>query len=179
VNSYALVYYASGQLAEFLDTLRAELEPGHPAPRSHVTVLPPRPIADPDAALLQLQNQASEFSSFRAVLGGVHSFEGSNVVYLSVAHGFDELSRMHRRLNQHALQYQEPYPYHPHITLAQGLTTERMAEVLELARQRWDAYTGPRFFHCRAWFFVQATAEARWVDLAEIEIPSPVASRTD
>ena len=172
INTYALVFYASGPLAQFLDDLRAELEPDHPAPRAHVTVLPPRPLPmGPDAALAQLQQRVAEFSPFRTILGGIHSFDGTNVVYLSVAHGFNQLHRMHQRLNHDALLYNEPFAYHPHITLAQGLTAERMPEVLDLARRRWDAYKGPRYFHCNEWYFVQATSEARWVDLAGIPLP--------
>jgi 2'-5' RNA ligase len=180
INCYALVFYASGPLAQFLDELRAELEPGHPAPRSHVTVLPPRPIPHhstaPDSghqAIAQLRRQAAEFTSFCAHLGGVDSFSGTNVVYLSLAHGFRDLHRMHHRLNQEALEYEEPFPYHPHITLAQGLTPERMAAVLEVARARWDAYTGPRAFACEDWYFVQSTADQRWIDLADIRLPKP------
>jgi 2'-5' RNA ligase len=80
-------------------------------------------------------------------------------------------------LNQQALEYAEPYPYHPHITLAQGLDAERMPAVLELARKRWDAYRGPRQFLCDSWYFVQATADLRWLDLAGIELSKPSAKR--
>jgi 2'-5' RNA ligase len=186
-NCYALVFYASGPLAQFLDELRAELEPGHPVPRSHVTVLPPRPIPDhtilPESAnkaIAQLRRQAAEFSPFRTHLGGIDSFNGTNVIYLSIANGFKELDRMHHRLNQEALQYQEPYPYHPHITLAQGVAPERMEALLELARARWEAYTGPRSFPCDSWYFVQATlncgpcgpaaGDLRWLDLAHMKL---------
>jgi 2'-5' RNA ligase len=177
-NCYALVFYASGPLAQFLDELRAELEPGRPVvPRSHVTVLPPRPIPDhtalpasADKAIAQLRSQAVEFSPFRTYVGGVDCFSGTNVVYLSIANGFKDLDRMHRRLNQEALAYEEPYQYHPHITLAQGLDPARMPAVLELARLRWQAYTGPRSFPCESWYFVQATADQHWLDLASIEL---------
>jgi 2'-5' RNA ligase len=184
INNYALVFYASGPLAQFLDELRAELEPDHPSPRSHVTVLPPRPIPDhseapdsADRAIAQLRSQAGEFSPFRTHVGGVDSFNGTNVVYLSIANGFNDLHRMHHRLNQDALEYDEPYPYHPHITLAQGLTPEQMPAVLEWTRKRWDTYTGPREFTCDAWYFVQATADMRWVDLASIELKQLVPAR--
>ena len=177
INCYALVFYASGPLAQFLDELRAELEPGRPVPRSHVTVLPPRPIPDhsplpesADKAIAQLRRQAGEFSPFRTYVGGVDTFLGTNVVYLSIANGFRDLQRMHHRLNQEALEYQEPFQYHPHITLAQGLTPERMPAVLELARQRWEAYEGPRSFPCGSWCFVQATADMHWLDLASIDL---------
>jgi 2'-5' RNA ligase len=180
LNFYALVFYATGPLAEFLDELRSELEPNHPAPHSHVTVLPPRTLPyGKDAALAQLRRQAAEFSPFRTIVGGIHRFEGTNVVYLSVAHGFKQLHHMHRRLNQDALEYAEPHPYHPHITLAQGLTPEQMPDVLKRARERWDAYTGPRFFPCRSWYFVQATAGAHWTDLAEIDLPAPGLTLTE
>jgi 2'-5' RNA ligase len=166
-----VVFYATGPLAEFLDDLRGELEPGQPPPRSHVTVLPPRCLAAaPDDALQQLRDQSNEFRQFRAILGGIHSFEGTNVVYLSVATGFQDLHHMHRRLNQNALEFNEPYPYHPHITLAQGLAKERMPEALARARQRWDSYRGPRHFPCQSMYFVQGTSDLKWMDLAEVRL---------
>jgi 2'-5' RNA ligase len=178
VNCYAAVFYASGPLADFLDQLRGELEPGQPAPRSHVTVLPPRPLVAPtEEAAAQLQREAVWYSPFRAILGGIHSFEGTNVVYLSVAHGFNDLHRMHGKLNQGALHYEEPYPYHPHITLAQGLPAERMVEVIALARRRWEAYSGPRFFLCDSIYFVQATADGHWIDLSEVKLASEALAR--
>ena len=178
INTYALVFYASGELAEFLDKLRAELEPVHPGPRSHVTVLPPRPLpGEPAAAEAQLRAHVDEFSPFHTVLGEIQSFDETSVVYLSVTGGLQELHQMHGRLNRDALLSQEPFPYHPHITLAQGLTPDRMPAVLALARKRWAEYTGPRSFSCRAWFFVQATADLRWVDLAEIALPAATIRR--
>ena len=171
INSYAVVFYAAGPLAKFLDDLRSELEPGHPVLRSHVTVLPPRELsADPEEALSQLRRQSGEFNHFHAVLGGIRTFAGTNVVYLSVANGFDDLQRMHRRLNQNALEFAEPYPYHPHITLAQGLPPERVQGAFARARECWDAYQGPRHFLCQSMYFVRGTSDAKWIDLAEVRL---------
>ena len=172
INCFAAVFYASGPLAEFLDELRVELEPSHPAPRSHVTVLPPRCLnTSTDDALQQLREQSNEFHKFEVMLGGVHSFEGTNVVYLSIANGFHDLHRIHRRLNQNALQFAEPYPYHPHITLAQGLPAEQVKDVVARARGRWDDYRGPRYFPCHSMYFVQGTSDSKWIDLAEVRLP--------
>ena len=51
INSYALISYLPEPLAGYLDSLRCELVPRCQA-RTHVTVLPPRPLAAglPDAA---------------------------------------------------------------------------------------------------------------------------------
>ena len=43
INSFALVSYFSGPLAEYLTRLRRELVPDCEA-RAHLTILPPRPI---------------------------------------------------------------------------------------------------------------------------------------
>jgi hypothetical protein len=48
-----------------------------------------------------------------------------------------------------------------------------MPHVLARAKERLAAYTGPRFFPCKSWYFVQATVGAAWTDLAEIELPAP------
>ena len=43
INSFALVSYLSGPLAELLDEIRHDFAPGSRA-KAHLTILPPRPL---------------------------------------------------------------------------------------------------------------------------------------
>src|SRR4029077_9975743 len=68
------------------------------------------------------------------------------------------------------LAFREPFPYHPHITLAQGLTPERVQSLYEVARKRWAAFPHSRRIRAERACFVQSTIECTWVDLAEIRL---------
>src|SRR5271170_3812299 len=125
VNSFALISYLPEPLAGYLDSLRCELVPRCQA-RTHVTVLPPRPLAAglPESAWQELNDYLDDFPPFRVELTTIDVFQGTNVIYLSVGAGYRELEQMHEALNRGPLQFAEPYRYHPHVTLAQGLMPE-------------------------------------------------------
>jgi 2'-5' RNA ligase len=167
INSYALISYLPEPLAGYLDSLRCELVPRCQA-RTHVTVLPPRPLAAglPDAAWRDLNDYLNDFPPFGVELTSIEVFEGTNVLYLSVGAGFRELERMHAALNRGSLQFAEPYQFHPHVTLAQELLPERVAAAAALARSRWRECPYSRSFLVDRLTFVQNTLENRWVDLA-------------
>jgi 2'-5' RNA ligase len=171
IDSFALVTYIPDPLARFLDELRSEIEPAHPAPRAHVTVLPPRPLpASEEAARSQLRTQLGECASFEIAAGDVEVFPGTNVVYLAVARGFSALQRMYSALNNGAVLFREPFPFHPHITLAQNLDEATAQAVAERVRDRWAKYRGGRSFTAGSFVFVQATQGGRWVDLERYEL---------
>jgi hypothetical protein len=72
------------------------------------------------------------------------------------------------------LHYKEPYPYHPHITLAQDLTHEQSIELDVLARRRWSEFPHARVFKAESFVFVQNRARNFWVDLAQFRLdPAP------
>ncbi len=172
---FALVSYIPGRLAEFLDQLRFELKPGCVL-RSHVTVLPPRPIPlDIKSSVGQISSQAHETVPFTVELGAVEIFEKSNVVYLALRRGAPELEKLHTSLNCAQLQYKPLYCYHPHITLAQDLTPEQALVAAETARRRWASYDGPREFFVDELSFVRSYQPGLWEDLAHVEMAQPVA----
>jgi 2'-5' RNA ligase len=84
---------------------------------------------------------------------------------------------MHDRLNRHELAYDEPYTYHPHITLAQELPQDCVAEAFELATRRWQEFPFTRRFPLDHVTFVQNTIQKQWLDLKEVPLaePAPVA----
>ena len=174
LDSFALVTYLPDPLCTFLDNLRRELAPGC-VPHAHVTILPPRPLAGtPQEAIDAVRSRISDFSAVEIKAGDVLVFAGSDVVYLNITEGRHELLQMHRALNVGPLQYEAPYPYHPHITLAQDLTPQQSIELAAVARRRWAEYSGPRVFSAELLVFVQNTARNRWADLAHFHLsPAP------
>jgi 2'-5' RNA ligase len=167
INSFALISYLPEPLAGFLDALRCELVPRCQA-KSHVTVLPPRPLATglPERAWLNLNDCLDAFPPFRVELASIEVFRGSNVIYLSIGAGCRELERMHTELNRGSLQFAEPFEYHPHVTLAQELSPADVEAAAELARRRWREFPYSRSFMVERLTFVQNTLENRWADLA-------------
>jgi 2'-5' RNA ligase len=109
---------------------------------------------------------------FRVELQEVEIFKASKVIYLSVGTGMAELIRLHQRLNRGRAFLQEPFEYHPHITLAQELPPNRVADAKELAAQRWAEYSGPRYFMVDRLTFVQYR-DGVWSDLDEDELKPP------
>src|SRR4051794_19474862 len=94
LNQFALVIYIPDPLAAFLDELRLELVAGC-MPRAHVTVLPPRPLQNVEAALEMARSLAPEFPPFDIELGGVEIFPKTNVIYIGLRLGRDEMRAMH------------------------------------------------------------------------------------
>ncbi len=172
LNVFALVIYIPGPLGAFLDDLRRELVP-HYNPHAHVSVLPPRPLAvDWRTASEQVRASSQSWDAFEVELTCLDIFRVTEVIYLEVGAGARELRHMHEALNSDALAFQDPFPYHPHITLAQEVPHERVAEVFALARRRWEEFSGPRSFRAERAVFVQSTIRNVWLDLAEFPLGS-------
>lgn len=166
-NSFALISYLPEPLAGYLDSLRCELVPRCQA-RTHVTVLPPRPLAAgvPENAWRDLNAYLEDFPPFAVELTSIEVFQGTNVIYLSVGAGYAELERMHAVLNRGPLQFAEPFEYHPHVTLAQELSPKQVDSAVALARRRWREFSSSRSFTVDRLTFVQNIRENRWEDLA-------------
>jgi 2'-5' RNA ligase len=167
LNVFALVIYIPGPLGKFLDDLRRELVPEY-NPHAHVSLLPPRPLAvDWRLASDQARALADRWVPFEIELTGIAVFPVTDVIYIELGTGAAELRRMHGALNAGLLKFQDPFPYHPHITLAQELPSELAPSAGELARRRWREYPGHRGFRVEQAVFVQNTLNNCWIDLAE------------
>ena len=170
LNVFALVIYVPDPLGRFLDELRRKLVPGC-NPHAHVSVLPPRPLAvDWREAGEQVRECAGNWAPFDIVLGRVGIFPVTNVIYLELGEGAPEMFRIHAAMNSQALIFDEPFAYHPHITLAQEIPPGDVAAVHRLALELWAGYTGPRVFRAGRTTFVQNTLSNCWIDLAEYSL---------
>jgi len=166
INLFSLVAYIPDPLGSFLDRLRQEFVPACNL-KAHVTILPPRPMsADVEGATDLVRSRIRELSPFEVRLTDVEVFSMTSVVYLSVGTGFSDLCQMHEILNVNGLHFKEPYPYHPHITVAQQMAPEQVEGVYELARRRWAEFGYDRSFKVEAVTFVQGTNTGEWIDLA-------------
>lgn len=173
INSFALVTYIPGQFGEFLDDLRRELVPAC-MPHAHVTILPPRPLSvAPEEAWSYMYPLIKDFSPFDVHTTAVDIFESTSVIFVGVGAGRTELRQMHDRLNRGPAGFAEPFPYHPHITLAQELDPDQVVEVFETAKRRWAEYRGERSFSADTVTFVQNTTRNKWLDLAHCHLGVP------
>jgi len=170
LNVFALVIYIPDPLGRFLDDLRRDLVPGC-NPHAHVSVLPPRPLAvDWQAAGEQVRVRAGNWAPFDIVLQRIRIFPVTNVIYLELGQGETEMFRIHAAMNSQALEFDEPFEYHPHITLAQEIPPGQAAAVNRRAQELWDGYPGPRSFRAERTAFVQNTLGNCWIDLAEFAL---------
>lgn len=171
LNVFALVIYIPDPLGRFLDDLRRELAP-HYNPHAHVSVLPPRPLAvDWHEASEQVREAARAWRPFEVELKDLGIFPVTNVIYLELGAGEDELRCMHAATNSQALAFTEPFVYHPHVTLAQDIPQGEVERLWETAARRWREFGGQRHFRAERAVFVQNTLSNRWLDLAGYSFP--------
>jgi 2'-5' RNA ligase len=170
LSQFALVSYIADPLAGFLDDLRVELTPDC-KPHAHVTILPPRPLYyDVTDTIQKIADDIRGAAPFRIEVGEIEIFEASHVIYLGLARGANEMRRLYSALNRGCLKYAEPFPYHPHITIAQNILLEESAGMVRIARERWANYRGPRGFTVSVLSFVQHVAPSIWTDVAALPL---------
>src|SRR4051794_17644754 len=170
LNVFALVIYVPDPLGRFLDDMRRALVPGC-NPHAHVSVLPPRPLAgDWQVAREQVRTLAEGWTPFDITLSGIAIFPVTNVIYIELGQGAPEMYGLHDLMNTDALRFDEPFEYHPHITLAQELPTESVSDIHRKACEMWDSFDGPKTFRAERAAFVQNTLGNCWIDLAEYSL---------
>jgi 2'-5' RNA ligase len=176
LNCYALVTYIPDPLGRFLDDLRKELVPGS-NPHAHVTLMPPRPLQSEQLAWEQIVDFTAHLPAFDLQIANLAIFPKTNVIYLEIGVGRDQLLAIHQGMNQGPLQFTEPFPYHPHITLAQELGPEAVPAAAETARLRWKDFRDDRWFAVDRLAFVQNSESNIWTDLGTVQLvrqPVPV-----
>jgi 2'-5' RNA ligase len=172
---YAAVEYVRNPVGIFVEELRRDLHPAHTHADAHLTVLPPRPLRSSEQqALAEMTEVCRTVRAFEIVMGDVESFAPiTPTVFLRVARGAYRMRELHDLLNRGALDYQEPWPYMPHLTIVKADALEDAEKVESIARERWKAYTDTRRVPVHALTFVKGNGE-RWVDLATVELAVPV-----
>jgi len=175
---YALVAYVKGPVGEFVESLRRELHPDLPHLAAHLTLLPPRPLCGPeDAALQVLARICGQVEPFEIALGGMESFAPTTpTIYIRVTHGVSRLHLLHDQLNTQVLSFAEEWPYIPHLTIVKMPTEAAAEEALQIARERWQHYSGSRTILLDRLTFVREDAQNCWVDLAPLPLGGTLVS---
>jgi 2'-5' RNA ligase len=179
-NCFAVVGYVPQPLAGFIDRLRRDLEPDSPA-RAHVTLLPPRSLTcSSEDAWRQLRDNLKDQPAIRVELQQVKIFQPTEVIYLSIGSGFEELERVHRKLDYGLCRFDEVWCYCPHITLARPSESNGLPAKFELASRRWSEFRHPRDFLLEEVTFVQNTWGDHWIDLEHYRLaPELVEERVE
>jgi 2'-5' RNA ligase len=172
---YALVAYVRSPIGRFVEDLRRDLHPEIPELPAHVTVLPPRNLlGTEEEARQQIQEICRTVKPFEIVMGDVETFAPTTpTVFIRVAHAAYRMRDLHDRLNVGALQYAEPWPYMPHLTIVKLPTEEAARQAAELSRQRWASFGHSRRILIEEVTFVREGNETHsWVDLASLPLGS-------
>ncbi len=169
IGCYAVVAYVTGPLGAFVEEFRRETDPSCDL-RAHLTLLPPRLLRGASSARKWIEEKVRTIRAFEIEVGGVDAFELTRVVYLAVEAGTGEVERVNRALDSGPLSFTQPYPFLPHITLAQETNGNRFQEVIESARRQWADYPHPRRFRIDRLTVVENTAAGDWVDLVEFRL---------
>ena len=72
-------------------------------------------------------------------------------------------------VNRNGLEFCEPFPYMPHLTIVKADTMEEARKSVEIARRRWDSFKDGRKVAIDAITFVKGNGE-RWVDLVPVRL---------
>ena len=134
---FALVSYVPFPLGTFLDNLRKTLD--HQSARAHITLLPPRSLrVSIDAASGHALGVLKRFEPFEVELDGLARFTSTDVLYLGLLQGEDEVHALHRILNSGDLSDDEHFEFMPHVTLGGPFPEPRLSVVERSARSVWE-----------------------------------------
>lgn len=174
---YAVVAYVRDPVGIFVEELRRELHPAHTHADAHVTILPPRPlIGSEQAALDSLSEVCRSAQPFEIAMGDVETFiPVTPTVFLRVARGAYRMRELHDKLNHGGLEFKEPWPYMPHLTIAKMDTIDEARKLLEVSRQRWSTYQDTRTVRVNSLTLVKGSGE-RWLDLAKVALSAASAT---
>ena len=176
---YALVAYLRSPAGEFVENLRRELHPDLPHLAAHLTILPPRPLRGTESAALQvLERICGEEEPFEVSLGCVETFiPVTPTLFIRIDAAASRMSDLHRKLNREELQYQEEWPYIPHLTIAKMGALGLAQAAFEVAKRRWEEYAGSRRIPLEKLIFVREDSANCWIDLAPIQLGRRLVSK--
>jgi 2'-5' RNA ligase len=176
---YALVAYLRSPAGEFVENLRRELHADLPHMPAHLTILPPRPLRGSETAALQvLERICGQEEPFEVSLGAVETFiPVTPTVFIRVDNAAGHMSELHGKLNTAELQFKEEWPYIPHVTIVKMGSEPPAQAAFEIARQRWQNYSGSRRILLEKLAFVREDSPNCWVDLAPVQLGRRLVSR--
>ncbi len=164
---YAAVAYVRNPVGTFVEELRRELHPSHTHADAHITILPPRPLIGTEQQAMEILHRVCATAQpFEITMGDVESFiPATPTVFIRVAYGAYRMRELHDRFNRDGLEFCEPWPYMPHLTVVKADTMEEAHKIAKVARQRWEQFKDGRKIRIDAITFVKGNGE-RWLDVA-------------
>jgi len=176
---YALVAYLKNPAGEFVENLRRELHPALPHLAAHLSILPPRPLRGTEnSALRILERLCSVEEPFEVSLGAVETFiPVTPTVFIRIEAAASRMSALHEKLNIGELQFKEEWPYIPHLTIMKMSAEEHAQAAFEIARNRWQDYSGSRCILLEKLTFVREDSHNCWVDLAPVQLGRSLVSQ--
>ncbi len=171
-ETYAVVSYLPGELGEFVNRLRARVDPCFAKAVSHVTVLPPRELqGSAEEKLDMLRQKCASIEPFDVSIEGVSTFwPVSGVVYLAFSTGYSDLVSLHNALNINGMEFQEPFEFTPHVTIAQDLDEKVTHRMLEINASDWKQFRGESTFRVNSLVLVRQRQENQWVDIGPVPL---------
>jgi len=168
---YAAVAYVRNPVGTFVEELRRELHAAHTHADAHITILPPRPLQGSEEEAMELLQQVCVGTRpFEITMGDVESFvPATPTVFIRVAYGAYRMRELHDEINRNGLEFSEPWPYMPHLTIVKSDTMEEARKVVEIARQRWEKFKDGRKILINSVTFVKGSGD-RWVDVAPVPL---------
>ncbi len=147
LGSFALVTYLPEPLGSFLTSLRQFLPGESGAAEAHITFLPPRLLAHPlEVASEEVARVLHSVTEFELELGAVRRFPRTDVLYLEVQAGREQVRRLHDSLNQGWLSGTENFEYIPHLTLGGPFKPDSLKAILQQTEEAWKSSgLSPRF----------------------------------
>lgn len=177
-TQFALVSYLPEPLGSFLTKYRTEVVPSCQL-RSHVTILPPRILSAPTPMLEEeLRQRLRDVPPFEITLGDIEMFPVTNVIYISIKHGKDQIIKLHGELSQELFHYDEPFPFHPHVTLAQELHPENVKDVYERTCRMWRENPYSRTIPVDHLVFVKSADKRGWEQISEYDLQQAPLQKT-
>jgi 2'-5' RNA ligase len=168
---YALVAYVRSPIGAFVEQLRREIHPEHAHLAAHVTVLPPRPLQGTEQdAVAEVARIADIHAAFDIGMGEVESFVPSTpTIFIRVARAAYRMRELHDLMNTSVLQYAEPWPYMPHMTIAKLNSLDDAQHLIATARQRWHEFDGSKDVRIDNLAFVRGSGHT-WFDIAQFSL---------
>src|SRR5437763_5289864 len=141
-SQYRLVAYVSDPVGQWIEELRRELAPSQDGSAAHISILPPRPLMGTETeAIDTLEDLCRDVSPFEVTMGDVESFAPRTpTVFVRVAHAAYRMRELHDRLNAGVLEFEEPWPYMPHMTIAKMTSWDDAERALGVAQERWARF---------------------------------------
>jgi 2'-5' RNA ligase len=124
-----------------LDQYRHSLSGRAPETPAHITLVPPTEVdaSAMPSVLAHLEQAAAESAQFEVRLRGTATFRPvSPVVFVAVVAGISGCERLSARVRAGPLHSTPSFPYHPHVTIAHGLSDDLLDRAFE-AQAGFDA----------------------------------------